>query len=100
MNLFFFISYQSYVSNTIREYESYYASVIFAFLSSLGFQVIAEETTNSGRIDMTMIGPEQIYILEFKVDISAEIELHQMKTKRYYEYGYGKNDISNCYSFQ
>ena len=34
---------------------------------------------------MTLIGPEQIFILEFKVDMPAEAALEQIKTKKYYE---------------
>jgi RecB family endonuclease NucS len=34
---------------------------------------------------MTLIGPKQIVVLEFKVDQAEEAALHQIKTKRYYE---------------
>ncbi len=84
-SLFASIPYQNYVNNTIGDFEGYYASVIFAFLSSLGFTINTEDCTNVGRIDMTLIGPDSIFILEFKVDMPAEAALHQIKTKRYYE---------------
>ncbi len=73
------------MNNNIFVYEGYYASVIFAFLSSLGFDVIIEDHTNHGRIDMTMIGPESIFILEFKVDMPHEAAIHQIETRKYYE---------------
>ncbi len=84
-SMFASIPYTNYVNNTIGNYEGYYASVIFAFLSSLGFSVVAEDTTNKGRIDMTMIGTDSIFIIEFKVDMPSEAALHQIKSKRYYE---------------
>ena len=83
--LFAAIPYDNYVNNNMGTYEGYYASVIFAFLSSLGFEVITEDHTNKGRIDMTLIGPDAIYILEFKVDVPAETAIKQIEDKKYYE---------------
>jgi hypothetical protein len=83
-SLFASIPYNNYVNNTISTYEGYYASVVFTFLSSLGLEVIAEDTTNRGRIDMTLKLPDYILILEFKVD-SREPPLYQIKKKRYFE---------------
>jgi RecB family endonuclease NucS len=59
--------------------------VVYTFLASLGFNVIAEDTTNTGRIDITLISPQSIVIIEFKVDKSEEAALEQIKTNRYYE---------------
>jgi len=84
-SLFAAIPYQNYVNNNMGTYEGYYASVMYAFMASLGFLAYAEDTTNKGRADMTLIGPNEIVILEFKVDMPAEEALHQIKTKRYYE---------------
>jgi len=88
--LFASIPYTHYVKNTIGEYEGYYASVFFAYLSASGFSIIAEDVTNSGRIDLTLLLRDQIYILEFKVldtprtDPSApNTALEQIKTKAY-----------------
>lgn len=92
--LFAAIPYENYVKNTISHFEGYYASVIFAFLSSIGYEVRTEDTTNKGRIDMTLIGTDVIFILEFKVDKPAEKALQQIKTKKYFEkYLSEKKDI-------
>lgn len=92
--MFASISYQNYVNNTISNFEGYYASVLFAFLSSIGFEVKTEDSTNKGRVDLSLIGPNIIYILEFKVDMSAEAALYQIKKKKYYEkYLAGKKRI-------
>jgi len=84
-SLFAAIPYDNYVNNNISIYEGYYASVIFAFLSSLGFEVRTEDHTNAGRVDMTMIGPDKNFIIEFKVDMPDESAIHQIETKKYYE---------------
>jgi hypothetical protein len=83
--LFAAIPYQNYVNNNLANYEGYYASVLYTFMASLGFSVIAEDTTNTGRIDMTLIAPQSIVIIEFKVDKSEEAALEQIKSNRYYE---------------
>jgi hypothetical protein len=83
--LFASIPYNNYVNNTIAEYEGYYASVMFVFLASLGFAIIAEDTTNRGRIDLTLKVPGRTYIVEFKVDMPTETAMHQIRTKKYYE---------------
>ena len=83
--MFASIPYENYVKNNIANFEGYYASVVFAFLSSLGFDVRTEESTNRARVDMTLIGPESIFILEFKVDKPTERALHQIETRKYYE---------------
>ncbi len=84
-SVFSAISHHNYTNNPMANYEGYYASIVFTFLSSLSYSVIAEDTTNHGRIDMTMVGHDSIFILEFKVDMPSEDALHQIKTKRYYE---------------
>jgi hypothetical protein len=83
--LFASIPYNNYVNNTIAEYEGYYASVMFVFLASLGFAIIAEDTTNRGRIDLALKVPGRTYIVEFKVDMPTETAMHQIRTKKYYE---------------
>jgi hypothetical protein len=84
-SLFASIPYNNYVNNTIAEYEGYYASVMFVFLASLGFAIIAEDTTNRGRIDLALKVPGRTYIVEFKVDMPTETAMHQIRTKKYYE---------------
>ena len=70
------------------EYEGYYSSVIYAYLASLGLEIIAEDTTNKGRIDLTLKFPynEKVYIFEFKVieDIKdTKKPLDQIKDRGY-----------------
>jgi hypothetical protein len=85
VSLFAAISHHNFSNNIIATYEGYYASVMFAFMASLGFDVVAEDTTNHGRIDMTIKVPGRIYIMEFKVDMPAEAALAQCHERRYHE---------------
>ncbi len=80
--LFASIPYNNYVNNTISSYEGYFASVIYAYLASLGLDIIAEDVTCHGRIDLTITLGENIYILEFKVD-GKGAALQQIKDKNY-----------------
>ena len=80
--LFASIPYNNYVNNTIAGYEGYFASVIYAYLASLGLDITGEDVTNRGRIDLTVKLGENIYILEFKVDGKGKA-LEQIKEKDY-----------------
>ena len=72
----------------LRE-ESNYVVAIFSMLYSTGLNVITEDNTHKGRIDLTVIVNKSIvYIMEFKV-IAKEDEigkaLNQIKDKLYYK---------------
>ncbi len=64
-------------------YEGFYASVIYAYLASLGMEVYAEDTTNHGRIDLTLAYEGAIFIFEFKVDDKGAMA--QLKKMAYHE---------------
>lgn len=78
-----------YRKNQVSGFEGYYASVVYAYFASLGYQVIAEDTTSRGRIDLTVITKNFIWILEFKVQSSGDKKvkspLAQIQEKRYAE---------------
>ncbi len=83
-SIFASIPYNNYANNIISRYEGYYSSVAFVYLSALGYEVITEDATNRGRIDLTLKANDKIVIIEFKVD-SKEKPIEQIKKKRYYE---------------
>ncbi|BAI80736.1 conserved hypothetical protein [Deferribacter desulfuricans SSM1] len=85
IRLFSSIPYTNYVKNELNLYEGFYASVIFAYLSSLGIKIIGEDVTNKGRIDLTLFVNDKIYIVEFKVDGKRGEALRQIKEKKYAE---------------
>lgn len=49
----------------------------------LGFMVDVECTTSQGRMDITIQTPDNVYILELKLDGTAEEALQQIKTNQY-----------------
>ena len=81
--LFAAIPYNNYVNNTIAHFEGYYASVLYVYLASLGIELIAEDVTNRGRIDLTLKLNKQIYIIEFKV--GDEDALAQITARNYHQ---------------
>ena len=86
VSLFASIPYRNFTNNQIAEYEGYYASVIYAYLASLGFETIAEDTTNKGNVDLTLKLDDMTYIFEFKVtEKAAGHALAQIHEKKYYE---------------
>jgi len=78
-----------YRKNQLSGFEGYYASVVHAYFASLGYQVIAEDTTSRGRIDLTVITKNSIWVFEFKVQSSGakkgKSPLAQIQEKRYAE---------------
>jgi hypothetical protein len=87
----FFASIPSdnYRKNQISGFEGYYASVVYTYFASLGYEVIPEDTTNKGRIDLTVKTRTGIWIFEFKVKeknaSSLKNPLEQIKEKKYSE---------------
>ncbi|WP_459893819.1 PD-(D/E)XK nuclease domain-containing protein, partial [Desulfothermus okinawensis] len=55
ISLFASIPYNYFTKNKLDEYEGFYASVVYAYLQSLGFDIIGEDVTNHGRIDLTVL---------------------------------------------
>jgi len=82
-SLFASIPYNLFTKNKMYEYEGYYVSVFYAYLKALGIELIGEDCTSKGRIDLTLKLPNSIFIIEFKVDGTSAIE--QIKKKKYHE---------------
>jgi hypothetical protein len=83
------IPHDWYRKNQISGFEGYYASVVYAYFGSLGYEVIPEDTTNKGRIDLTVKTRKAIWIFEFKVrgiDTTGEKNpLAQLRERGYAE---------------
>lgn len=58
--------------------------MIYAYLASLGLDIIAEDVTSRGRIDLTVTLGENIFVLEFKVDGKGDA-MQQIKEKKYHQ---------------
>lgn len=63
--------------------ELYFHNFIFTFFRLLGLYVDVERATSSGRADMIIETNSYIYILEFKLDKTAEEALAQIENKNY-----------------
>lgn len=81
--IFASIPYNSYANTSLAKFEAHYASIIYVYLQSLGLNIIAEDVTNRGRIDLTVLMPNNIYILEFKMAKSNEDPIKQIKERDY-----------------
>ncbi|GAB6077508.1 ATP-binding protein [Hydrogenobaculum acidophilum] len=81
-----------YRENNIQEYEGFYASVVYALFNGSGLTTITEDATNKGKIDLTIIIENKVYILEFKVieESGKGQALGQIKEKGYHEKYKGK----------
>ncbi len=79
------IPYNWFVNNQIADYEGFYASVFYSYFAALGFDMVVEDATNHGRIDMTVKLPDRIFLFEFKVvELLPEGQaLQQLKDKAY-----------------
>jgi len=90
------IPHDWYRKNDIASYEGFYASIVYALFNGAGLNVISEDNTNKGQIDLSIFNQDSVYIVEFKVveDKEEGVALKQIKDKRYYEKYIGKyNDI-------
>ena len=83
----FFHRLQSFFADTtyevIREQELHYENVLFIVFKQVGFYTKVEYHTNDGRIDLVLQTEKFIYIMEFKLNGTAEEALQQINDKRY-----------------
>ncbi len=67
----------------IRNLETHYRNVVWLLFKLMGFYTQAEYRTSEGRIDMVVKTPKFCYVLEFKLDGTAEEALAQISDKNY-----------------
>ena len=63
--------------------EVHFQNSIYIVFKILGFHVDVEQATSQGRIDLTIQTKDYIYIMELKLDKTAEEALAQIKEKGY-----------------
>ena len=63
--------------------ELYFQNTLWALFKLLGLYVDVERHTTDGRMDILMQTKNYVYILELKIDQSADIALQQIEEKRY-----------------
>ena len=74
-----------YRKNDINKFEGFYASMFYAFFAALGFDIIPEDFTNKGKIDLTVSTDTGIFIFEFKMKTNQKNALEQIKANKYHE---------------
>ncbi len=67
----------------VKDLENHYQNVIWIVAKLMGFYVQAEYHTSRGRIDLVLKAPNYCYVMEFKLDGTAEEALAQIKNKDY-----------------
>jgi hypothetical protein len=67
----------------IRDVELHYQNVLFIVFKLIGFYVKAEYHTSRGRIDLLLQTDKYVYVMEFKLDGTAEEALRQIQDKDY-----------------
>ncbi len=67
----------------VKDLENHYQNVLFIICRLLGFYTHAEYHTSSGRIDLLVESNDYRYVMEFKLDGTAEEALGQIKSKDY-----------------
>ncbi len=68
---------------TDRQNEQMWQTVVYVVLRSIGVNVNGEVKTHDGRIDMVVDLPNDIYIVEFKLNRPAKEAIDQIKGKDY-----------------
>ena len=83
----FFRRLQSFFADTtyevIREQELHYENVLFIVFKLIGFYTQVKYHTSKGRIDLVLQTDKFIYVIEFKLDGTAEEALQQINDKHY-----------------
>lgn len=66
-----------------RDLELHYQNVLFIVFKLLGFYTQVEYHTSQGRIDLVLKTDNYIYVMEFKLEGTAEEAIRQIEEKNY-----------------
>lgn len=73
--------------------EKFFHAAIHLLFTYMGLSVHSEVCTSDGRLDAPVETDTHIYILEFKLDESAEVALAQIRRKEYYQAFWSKGKV-------
>ena len=79
------IPYNWFVKNEMDKYEGYWASLIYSMLVMVGVHLVAEDTSNRGRLDLCLSHENHFFLIEFKMTSNNEDPIEQIKSKGYAE---------------
>lgn len=66
-------------------YEGHYQQLLYAIFSLIGYYVDVEVRTSCGRVDMVLRTSTTLYLMELKLNKSAEVAMQQIDLKNYPE---------------
>lgn len=76
--------FADYPYDLVRNLENHYQNVVYLTLKLMSVYVVdAEYKTSNGRIDLVVKTDSYIYVMEFKLDGSAEDAISQIESKEY-----------------
>ena len=78
-----YLSTIPYCDNT--HYEGHYQQLLYVIFTLIGNYVDVEVRTPQGRVDMVLRTPSTLYVIELKLDQSAEAAMEQIDLKDYPE---------------
>lgn len=67
----------------IKDLENHYQNVMFIFTKLMGIYTQAEYRTSCGRIDLLITTDRYVYVIELKLDGTAEEAMAQINRKEY-----------------
>lgn len=67
----------------VARYENYYHTIFYCLTTLMGLDVEAEYSTSEGFIDMVVKTADYIYIIELKINGTAEDAIAQIENKHY-----------------
>jgi len=84
-SLFAAIPHQWHDGNPIARYEGFYASVFYSHLAALGLDLITEDASSHGRLDLRLRFNGRLWLFEFKVvELASKGQaLQQIKDRGY-----------------
>ncbi|MDY0363009.1 MAG: AAA family ATPase [Desulforegulaceae bacterium] len=71
--------------------ENYFHTIIYLSLSLIGYNTLSELLNSRGRLDLALIFPDKVYVIEFKCNSSADAAINQIKEKGYAKKWENKN---------
>lgn len=78
-----YLSTIPYTDNT--DYEGHWQQLLYVIFSLLGYYVDVEVRTPRGRVDMIVRTTSKLYLIELKLDRSAETAMQQIDLRQYPE---------------
>ena len=76
--------------------ENYFHTIIYMALSLIGYNAQSELLNSRGRLDLALIFPDKVFIIEFKCNLSAEKAINQIKEKKYADKWKNKKTRTIC----